>query len=874
MIKRIFSAVCATAITASCFMVHIALAEEGQEKVYANNASVVLADTLLDAVCEDELFDGESVTRGEFINTVTTLMKVSGSEVTGSVYNDVTVNHAYAESIKSALELEWISSGEFFRPDEPIRMSEAVKILVASLGYAPKAEFLGGFPAGYYAEADNLELLEGVYENSSEFVMPVQAKVMMYNFLNAEWSDRSYLHTIDGAKFSEASSGRTILEIFYKLYKTEGVINATPYNSFSYSERIRDTKLIEINGETFLYEKATHDLLGKYATAFYNADTDEILAIDTSFENTLLSYDLDDLEFINVNLVKHTDSDNNSEDIELSGGIMTYNGRNVKNISKEYFDGDGYAVFIDNNEDEIYDVVQINSFSYMTVGSVDRYNRMISDEKTGENLNLKNCADEMIKLYDADGEKTNFYGLEPGMVLEILTPEDRSFATIRIIDNVVTGVADGISDESLTIDGIEYNYTKHFSKHYMQNIILGKNNTYYLGYEGRLISCALPSSKYEYGVVIRATAEEGNSVVRMRIYTQRGKMVMYDVDDKLRVDNIKTDPLSICANYDSTVTELSARVIRYMLNSSGKVSRIDTAVEYDAEKEQSADEDDKLVYYPEFYTSMRYRSNSDSFTGKVLLSNAICMMVPQDITSDPRLFSSGNSKSILGHDANYTPHVFDMDEDGYAGFVLFKGDITAFGSGEREYLIEKISRGINSDDEVVDVIECWSAGKYYTLYMADDVSVNKDSGDRLVAGDIVRMKVDAHNNVISTKVDFDYDSFAFPTSLAAGSIHQPNTTPAYWFGIPASISAKGTVSLSTGLNDEGKWDFSAYALRPLSVSTSNIARFDCETKQIRPITYQEIKSYRAYGNMCEYIFMRMNFDIPSMIVVYDNHGRK
>ena len=100
-----------------------------------------------------------------------------------------------------------------------------------------------------------------------------------------------------------------------------------------------------------------------------------------------------------------------------------------------------------------------------------------------------------------------------------------------------------------------------------------------------------------------------------------------------------------------------------------------------------------------------------------------------------------------------------------------------------------------------------------------------------------------------------------------------HSNPNFWSGIVYSV-AVNFVQLSPEKDEFGEYNFSQYALRPVSVNTTNIVRFDCETKTLRPITRDEIKSYKAAKDNCEYIFIRTSYEAPNFVVLYDNHNLK
>ena len=49
-----------------------------------------------------------------------------------------------------------------FLPENQVTFAEAIKMIVAALGYTPKAEAMGGYPGGYLAVAAEEEITDGV----------------------------------------------------------------------------------------------------------------------------------------------------------------------------------------------------------------------------------------------------------------------------------------------------------------------------------------------------------------------------------------------------------------------------------------------------------------------------------------------------------------------------------------------------------------------------------------------------------------------------------------------------------------------------------------------------------------------------------------
>jgi hypothetical protein len=79
-------------------------------------------------------------------------------------FPDVTADHWASGYINVAVDVGIIvgyPDGTFL-PENQVTFAEAIKMIVAGLGYTPKAEALGGYPGGYIAVAAEEEITEGV----------------------------------------------------------------------------------------------------------------------------------------------------------------------------------------------------------------------------------------------------------------------------------------------------------------------------------------------------------------------------------------------------------------------------------------------------------------------------------------------------------------------------------------------------------------------------------------------------------------------------------------------------------------------------------------------------------------------------------------
>jgi len=109
----------------------------------------------------------EPVTRAQFAKIIVTALGVgeAAQYAAGATkFADVPADHWATGYINVAADLGIIvgyPDGTFL-PENQVSYAEAIKMIVAALGYTPKAEQMGGYPGGYLAIAAEKEISDGV----------------------------------------------------------------------------------------------------------------------------------------------------------------------------------------------------------------------------------------------------------------------------------------------------------------------------------------------------------------------------------------------------------------------------------------------------------------------------------------------------------------------------------------------------------------------------------------------------------------------------------------------------------------------------------------------------------------------------------------
>lgn len=109
----------------------------------------------------------EPVTRAQFAKIIVSALGVgeAAQYAAGATkFADVPADHWATGYINVAVDVGVINGypDGTFQPENQVTFAEAIKMIVAALGYTPKAEALGGYPGGYLAVAAEEEITDGV----------------------------------------------------------------------------------------------------------------------------------------------------------------------------------------------------------------------------------------------------------------------------------------------------------------------------------------------------------------------------------------------------------------------------------------------------------------------------------------------------------------------------------------------------------------------------------------------------------------------------------------------------------------------------------------------------------------------------------------
>lgn len=149
----------------------------------------------LDELTKYGLFEGDAngdftpynnITRAEMAKALCKALRISPDSYNIQMFSDVDSSHwafGYINALATAKIVAGNDDGNF-SPDREATYAETVKMLVAAMGYAPRAEGLGGYPYGYIKTARELDLIKDIDLALDLYCPRYIVFTLMYNALD------------------------------------------------------------------------------------------------------------------------------------------------------------------------------------------------------------------------------------------------------------------------------------------------------------------------------------------------------------------------------------------------------------------------------------------------------------------------------------------------------------------------------------------------------------------------------------------------------------------------------------------------------------------------------------------------------------------
>lgn len=444
----------------------------------------------------------ETVTRAEMAALIA---RIQGYEETAkananTVFTDVPSTY-WASGYVAQANGQGIINGYgdgTFGPDDAVKYEEAVKMIMATLGYTPYAMNNGGYPTGYLAAAQ----FYGVTKSVSNAVTGTGANrgtiaQLLANAIDtpimgqSKWStDGSVEYTIYDGK--DNNSYKTLMSENLDVVKLKGVIKESSVASLKGDKEINNDEAAKIkvtvtgnydtNNKDFQFDKDgdytgedtflvaesdAEDYLGMAVILYVRENDDneyEVISIAADgTKNDIVTFTLDQFDVVeeskSTTYIKYFKNSTDSSSIKkqlASNYAITLNGAS-KDIDDIFGAGmvvepngksmkGGLVTLIDNDGKTGYDVVMVEVAATAVVDEIGDETISFKEQANVPNgtlsqLDVEEDATDTVIDIVKDGKAIAYTDLKEWDVLSIVAPNDsnKGYIKVDVISNPVTG---------------------------------------------------------------------------------------------------------------------------------------------------------------------------------------------------------------------------------------------------------------------------------------------------------------------------------------------------------------------------------------------------------------------------------------------------
>ncbi len=546
-----------------------------------------------------------------------------------TVFTDVAADHWATGYINLACQSGIVNGyGDgTFGPEDTVKYEQAVKMVVAALGYTPMAEQNGGYPSGYLVVASQNKMTNGVSGTAEVAITRANMARLTYNALDVctmeqvSWKANEPEYAVmDGTNYTK----KTLLSDALEVDTYEGFITGTYLTTATDNEDKSITiKYNKINGEQVTQNETSFiEAEGVDAASYFGQSVivyvkenqvsgdEEIIAIAAKAAKNV-SLVLDYTEITAGSFVAPTteatgtiqyvaEGTTNKVTIKLAKGLdYLWNGR-AQHSSRKEAEGfltapaSGVVEFLDYDNDKLYDFAMVTEYTGdYVVGAVETESNQIIDteEAAISDIDIDN-ENVITRFYNADGTVASFDDVAVGDVLTLAISSDSTLVTVYISKTTVNGSiteqrVDSKTGETIyTIDGNDYKV----SAYAMTTPQVGDTGLFYVNIDNRIVDKDATSTKSEnYGFLYNAVVTNGiggatvelkflakdnqwvETKLAQKVYTYKGASKDYD-------EAIKGIAGFIDITYNSETkaysTEVTPQLFQYEANDEGKINKI------------------------------------------------------------------------------------------------------------------------------------------------------------------------------------------------------------------------------------------------------------------------------------------------------------
>lgn len=724
----------------------------------------------------------EVVTRTVFADAVASMMKSELDNYTGNAVGDLSARDKGIMYLSSNGIMGGYGNDEFL-PQKNISLQEATTVLLSAMGYSAKAQVMGGFPSGYMALANDVDMLDGVKANAEGYLTYGSFVKLIANSLDVEIM---VLKSVAGLSSDEAivsyelKEGTTLLSEYRDIYKNKGVVTANEITGL-YSAR-ENTGMGKVVINSQIYEDLNEvacELLG-CEIEFYYEDNEKSglnLLWAHSKKTTYLTIRHSDIISFTDNTYSYSVGNSRTKKEKIPQDIKVfYNGVFAESTDR-FVPHSGDITLVDTDNNGAWDMLKIREPKFVVVHSVE--NEEIIYDRFDENYNilLGSGGYNDYKIIDSQGGRLEISDIIAGNILEVEQSQTNQYCKITIINNQETSTLKSIDSNHLGIEYLNfdektyeasYRFNELILKGDMKQPIINALYQIYLNSFGEIVFMENNSEeKYRNGYIKKIFADTMSveDSVYVDLIDNTGIHERYMLAERVKLGDkrYKLPEVISDVNFD----EYKESACSYVIDINGKISEIYIPDDgTDKIKKVYSKADAYLYNYLLGYTFGTQTDKMDREPACSISSSAKVFVVPDNTSEkkDDRYYSVVRADELKRY-VKYNVSLYNTsDEIGWGDFAVIRSNIPYMKiQGVRPVLINKVRTYYDEEEgEVLIKIDGIQNGNEISVQVVDSRTDKSDFP--LDSGDIAYLLVEADGKVrltdknkeTSIDVLFDY----------------------------------------------------------------------------------------------------------------------
>lgn len=740
--KRLSVFLAVLMLVGTAFTVQAASFTDTPGKSCETAASVLNALGIVEGKSEGVFAPEDALTRAEMATLVLRTVGMDSPASGRDIFTDVPSSHWAYSFIAAAYQMGIVNgtSADTFTPDGVVTYEQAVKMVVAALGYTVQAEAQGGYPTGYLSKAAQLDILGGVKIGGD--MTRGDMALLLYNALDVPLLQKTGYgeneHTYTDAK------EETILSYYQKVTLSTDAVAVTPMASkVDPAPSVLKDEIITEKGVRMLKgESDAQNLLGVRADIYTRMDeiTDKpvIIAIVPRASSSVTDIPVQNIDMgrTDKNTVVFEDADGKEHKTDITGATLVYNGR-VKAMEDATISGiDIGTVRLVENAGKV-DVVICESFENYIVESVNKETDTVyfKDGKGSLKIDFTDNA-KAIVMTDEKGKALSLDDVAEWDVLSVAANGD----VLRIYRSYLkaSGAITEISEDTVVIGDKTYPIAKSMNK---ALLAVGKDAAYYLDFTGAIAAMDDSySAKWSYGWLKLVAPSKGiNAVQQLKIFCEDGTWKVFTLADRLEFNGTSATPAEVIAPDTETGNDVYKnghapklydaegkfipQLIAYEANEADEITVLHTAENLTDTKTYKDEDKFGGTFSMDFYAGTAGEGKSTPYSGgyvsrfngtshgespinaknetvaniyfgRVVKNDKTKIFVIPSVADDEKLYSMRTSLGMETWRTTDCISFYDVSEEYICGAMVVRNDLSAGASIGEDFLQSDAVSGI------------------------------------------------------------------------------------------------------------------------------------------------------------------------------------